>query len=467
MRAPPSLLLTAVLTVSAAAWGVSAAAERVPRVPRPAVPLDGPVDVDVLLRLARVSQTINARTYLEYSFRQTSRMEELDGAGETKRTQTKVYRVIPSRNGTIRHLLESDGEEPSARQVKKQRARNEKVRKRWEKIRAKQAKATEKKRAEAERRQAQLSANSGQTTPPAAKAKPSRPPGPREPTPAATPAAAPVPTPARQGARQATLSRTATAATPVVAKSPVATRARVEAEPLLDLPELPVCDLADPASSLRPPLPGSVTRSRRQLRRASDEARKARNSTGDYTIFELLSLTSYDYQGTCTYEDRAVHVLGFEPAEDFDPQNPVERVVTAMEGTIFIDASDIQVMRTEARTVAPIKWGAGLVALHSAHVIFESRKVRDEVWLPAAEVSEFDTRVVFSRERQRWTNFYDDYKKISVSSTEQFLGVVEDESPTVEILRPAPDAAAPAPDAAAPAPDAAAPAPDAAAPGRS
>ena len=70
--------------------------------PRRAVPVDGPVDVDELLRLARISQSLNARTYLLYSFRQTTREEILDEDGEVKRTETRVYRVIPSRLGTTR-----------------------------------------------------------------------------------------------------------------------------------------------------------------------------------------------------------------------------------------------------------------------------------------------------------------------------------------------------------------------------
>ena len=79
----------------------------------------------------------------------------------------------------------------------------------------------------------------------------------------------------------------------------------------------------------------------------------------------------------------------FEPARDFDPQNPVERVVTAMKGTIFVDAADMQVMRTEAQTVAPIKWGAGLISLRRAWVHWEARKVNGEVWLPAVNCTGF------------------------------------------------------------------------------
>lgn len=409
----------------ALAWTPAELSAQVLRRPVAAVPLNGPVDVDELLRLARVSQAINARTYLQYAFRQTTRLEELDAEGQVKRIETKVYRVIPSREGTIRHLLEQDGEPPSPRQLKKQQARNEKVRKRWEKIRTKQERANARRQAEREAaapatsRPALPASGVAPTPPPAAPSGPARPATAGEPS-ATTPVSPPSPSPR---------AATRPAVRPPVAAGPVSAPAPARAEPAEDLSGLPTCSIADPLSSLRPPVPGSKVRSEVGIRRSAEEARKARNSTGDYTIFELLSLTNYEYLGACIYEDRPVHVVAFTPADDFDAQNPVERVVTAMEGTIFVDAADLQVMRTEGETVAPIKWGAGMVALRAAHVIFEGRKVNGEVWLPAADVFEFDTRVVFDRDRQRFTNYYDDYKKIVVSSTEEFVGVAEPADP--------------------------------------
>jgi hypothetical protein len=94
--------------------------------------------------------------------------------------------------------------------------------------------------------------------------------------------------------------------------------------------------------------------------------------------------------------------------------NPVERVMTAMSGTLLIDGNDLQVMRAESMTVAPIKWGAGMVALKSAHVILEYSKVGGEIWLPSRDVFEFDTRVILGRQRQRFTRVFDDFRKATV-----------------------------------------------------
>ena len=55
-------------------------------------------------------------------------------------------------------------------------------------------------------------------------------------------------------------------------------------------------------------------------------------------MFEILSLTDYSYAGTCEWDDRIVHVVTFAPPKAFDPLNPVERIATAMAGSVLIDA---------------------------------------------------------------------------------------------------------------------------------
>jgi hypothetical protein len=168
--------------------------------------------------------------------------------------------------------------------------------------------------------------------------------------------------------------------------------------------------------STSPPLPGPPPAA----------SRRGRESTADYSLFELLSLTDYDYAGTCRWDGRIVHVVTFEPPEDFDPMNPVERVVSAMGGTILVDALELQVVRAEGDLVAPVKWGAGLVALKAARVIFESAKINDEVWLPSMDYFELDSRVLLGRDRQRVTNYYDNYQKMSVVTEDEVVGAVPD-----------------------------------------
>jgi hypothetical protein len=368
-------------------------------------PVEGPVNVQELLALARRQQALNTRLYYQYAFKQTTLRESIGPDGRVRRAETLVYDVIPFPDGTERHLLSKDGEEPPQRLVRKQEGRNEKVQQRYQKMRAEQEREAE--------RHGRVTA--GRPQPAAAQPSP-----PARPTPAGQPPTrAPTAPPtaastAAAGARQAPIED--------VAPHAPAFQAPDEGPPSPPPPDpVPPCAPEDPASRVRLPRPGPPPVSRAATPRPPGEERRKRESTGQYTIFELLSLTDYTYVGTCEYRGRTVHVLSFQPPADFDPQNPVERVAMAMKGTLLVDAADLQVMRAEGRTVAPIKWGAGLVALRAAHVIFEHEKVRDEVWLPSRHVFDFDARVVFDSDHERTTHAFSDYRKFEVS-TEQELG---------------------------------------------
>ncbi len=93
-----------------------------------------------------------------------------------------------------------------------------------------------------------------------------------------------------------------------------------------------------------------------------------------------------------------------------------------MEGCLLIDAAEYQVLRTSGTTVAPIRWGAGLVSLRSARILFEQRLVDDRVWLPSLDVFEFDSRVLLDRDIERTTHFYDDHRPFDVFTDEVFEG---------------------------------------------
>src|SRR5205085_2888167 len=166
---------------------------------------------------------------------------------------------------------------------------------------------------------------------------------------------------------------TAIVPAPVAPSKPAAVAARTA------LPPLPPCNEDDPTTSLRPPPPGSTVHSRKAPQLGTLADRRRREQTSDYSLFELLSLTDYEYAGACMSDGRPTHVVTFRPPETFDPQNPVERVVGAMSGTILVDGLDFEVARAEGTTIAPIKWGAGMVALKAAHVLFDYTRVQGEV----------------------------------------------------------------------------------------
>ena len=91
-----------------------------------------------------------------------------------------------------------------------------------------------------------------------------------------------------------------------------------------------------------------------------------------------------------------------------------------MTGTLLIDSQEFQVVRTTGRTVAPVKWGAGVVKLREARVRFEAQKVNDEVWLPGTWRVQFRGRAVVVGTNREISASYDNYRKFTTSSKDVF-----------------------------------------------
>lgn len=399
MKRAAAAFVVVALSAALGSVGLASPCLAAPLSPRTQVSVDSPVDIDQLLQVTRIRAASMASTFYKYTFRQTVTEEDLNEDGSVKRREARVYDVMPSPDGTERHLVSSDGEPPSEAQVRKQEKQNAALKKHWERIRAKQAKAAAQQKAKKEAAAGTKGAGA-KPSPAAATATAAKPAA----TAATRPPTQPVPAP--------TTAPAPTVPPGAPASGPFPPHAAVA--PQADLPPLPACNLDDPESALRPPLPGSITRTRKTPVLAPEQARKARENTSDYSLWELLQLTDYEYAGACRIDDRPMHVLTYEPPETFDAANPVERVMTGMSGTIIIDGRDLQVSRAEGLTVAPLTWGAGLVKLKSAHVLLEYAKVQGEIWLPSRDVFEFDSRVILSHSSQRFTHVFDDFRKASV-----------------------------------------------------
>lgn len=401
------------------------------REPAPGIAIHGPVDLDRLLQTTRLRESMTARLFYSYTFRQTTTEEEFAPDGSVKRRSTRVYDVVPTLQGIERHLVSKDGRDPTPAEQRKQDRRNESLQRRLAKMRER-----------AERDAERSAAQQGAPQPRVAQAQTAQEKGPQA---LAPPAATATPVPRALPAQQASpASNSAAGATPPASPDAALTGPDSAPAPMpsalgpgpapptgsglsASLAPLPDCDFENLLAAVRPPLPGSITRAKAPGIGASDQARRKRERASDYSLFELLNLTDHELAGACSWEGRPMHVVAFKPPETFDPLNPVERVMAAMSGSILIDAGDLEVARAEGATVAPITWGAGMVKLKAARVLLEYGRVKEEVWLPRLEEFEVDTRVLLSHERTRITHQLDDFRKAEVGVEVEYGGLVEDE----------------------------------------
>lgn len=123
---------------------------------------------------------------------------------------------------------------------------------------------------------------------------------------------------------------------------------------------------------------------------------------------------NYEYRivGTESIGGRPATVLEFRPGEwKKDLLGRLDRIFRNLEGRVWIDQQDFQVVRVEGHLQTGIRWGFGLVAtLNTFELEIEQKKVDDQVWLPdtvsyQAEGSAFILGRIHRRNVSRFHDF--------------------------------------------------------------
>jgi len=133
-------------------------------------------------------------------------------------------------------------------------------------------------------------------------------------------------------------------------------------------------------------------------------------------------LGRYDFQAVGREEraGRTAVVLEFRPRAG---ERPLEndRLLRQVQGRLWVDEQEAEVVRAEIANIAPIKLGLGLKAsVTSLSTRLEFRKVDDAVWLPAEDETVVAGRVMlFKKFRTRVRRTYSSYRKFSVEAEEK------------------------------------------------
>jgi hypothetical protein len=82
--------------------------------------------------------------------------------------------------------------------------------------------------------------------------------------------------------------------------------------------------------------------------------------------------------------DRDTIVFDFRPRAGYKPKGSLESIVSKLTGVVWIDPTDKQVMRLEAKLIESYKMGGGLLAniRPGTAFVFEQKRMEDGVWLP-------------------------------------------------------------------------------------
>jgi hypothetical protein len=170
---------------------------------------------------------------------------------------------------------------------------------------------------------------------------------------------------------------------------------------------------------------------KRALRKAKNEARKAKGEGGgdegdddDVEISTFLHACEFVSPRREHFRERDVIVFDFRPRAGFQPKTRGESIVSKLSGVIWIDPSERQVMRLEARLVEGFKISGGLVASikPGSAFIFEQTRLPEGVWLPRFAQINASARVfLFAGMSINQTEEYSDYKRFSTKTGEEKL----------------------------------------------
>ena len=138
---------------------------------------------------------------------------------------------------------------------------------------------------------------------------------------------------------------------------------------------------------------------------------------------ETFRLFQFEIQGRDRIDGHDSLILTFTPRPKFKSGIKDIKFLEKIQGRAWVSLDDHQLVRIEAETMDSIKLGFGIIARlnRGAHMVFERRKINDEVWLPARAFFRGRGRILLLKGfRFQATSEYSGYRKFSVASQVSF-----------------------------------------------
>jgi hypothetical protein len=122
-------------------------------------------------------------------------------------------------------------------------------------------------------------------------------------------------------------------------------------------------------------------------------------------------------------DNRPTIVMTFGPRAGYKPKTGDAKLIQHVQGKVWADEEDHELVRLEAELTEPVSFGAGILAKvqKDSKVTFVRRKVNDEVWLPVRVEVDIDGRLLlFKGLHMKEIDEYSDHKKYRVETNIRF-----------------------------------------------
>jgi hypothetical protein len=148
--------------------------------------------------------------------------------------------------------------------------------------------------------------------------------------------------------------------------------------------------------------------------RAQRIAKYERDRKRDHSLMqELTNAFDFKLQGTQKLDSHEVYCLQATPRPDYQPPNSQTKVLTGMEGRLWIDTKTYQWVKVEATVIHPVSI-AGFLARVEPGTRFELENlpVTENLWLPKHFTMKASARIIllFNHNEQEDDTFFNYHK---------------------------------------------------------
>lgn len=147
-----------------------------------------------------------------------------------------------------------------------------------------------------------------------------------------------------------------------------------------------------------------------------DKPTKA-DSTDRAILQELPDAFLFTLVGQESIDGHAVWVIDAKPKPGYRGKAKRWELLTKFQGRLWIDQNELQWVRVEAETIAPVSFGWVLARLDpGARISFQQSRVNSELWLPLRASTELNARLGLKKIRNDSVVTWKDYRKYRTDS---------------------------------------------------
>jgi hypothetical protein len=170
--------------------------------------------------------------------------------------------------------------------------------------------------------------------------------------------------------------------------------------------------------TLSKPRPDSADEMRRREAKAAKVRQKEREAIDD--AFRLYDIKMIGREQT---EECPAIALEFQPKPGYKPKTSEGKILAKVRGKALFCETDYELMRIDAVLIDNLTFGYGLLAKvgRGTHMIFQRRRINNEIWLPAKVHATAKVRALLlvGLNLEIETTF-SDYRKFSVETKVQY-----------------------------------------------